>query len=128
MRFKNKFIKIMDKILSYRDLLIWKKSMELIVDIYKVSAKFPKEEIYGLTSQIRRASISVPSNIAEGYGRRSTGDYKRFLNIALGSLFEFQTQLEVSKRLNYLEENEFEPLNNLSIEIERMTNSLISKL
>ncbi len=118
----------MDKILSYRDLLIWKKSMELIVDIYKVSAKFPKEEIYGLTSQIRRASISVPSNIAEGYGRRSTGDYKRFLNIALGSLFEFQTQLEVSKRLNYLEENEFEPLNNLSIEIERMTNSLISKL
>lgn len=118
----------MDKIVSYRDLLIWQKSMDLIVDIYKVSAKFPKEEIYGLTAQIRRASISVPSNIAEGYGRRSTGDYKRFLNIALGSLFEFQTQLEVSKRLNYLGENEFEPLNELSNEIERMTNSLISKL
>ena len=104
------------------DLLIWQKSMELIVDIYKFSAKFPKEEIYGLTSQVRRASISDPSNIAEGYGRRSTGVYKRFLNTVLGSLFEFQTQLEVSKRLNYLEENEFEPLNNLSIEIERMTN------
>ncbi len=118
----------MDKIVSYRDLLIWQKSMDLIVDIYKVSAKFPKEEIYGLTAQIRRASISVPSNIAEGYGRRSTGDYKRFLNMALGSLFEFQTQLEVSKRLNYLGENEFEPLNELSNEIERMTNSLISKL
>jgi four helix bundle protein len=68
----------MDKIVSYRDLLIWQKSMDLIVDIYKVSAKFSKEEIYGLTAQIRRASISVPSNIAEGYGRRSTGDYKRF--------------------------------------------------
>lgn len=118
----------MDKIVSYRDLLIWQKSMDLIVNIYKVSAKFPKEEIYGLTAQIRRASISVPSNIAEGYGRRSTGDYKRFLNMALGSLFEFQTQLEVSKRLNYLGENEFEPLNELSNEIERMTNSLISKL
>lgn len=118
----------MDKILSYRDLLIWQKSMDLIVDIYKVSAKFPKEEIYGLTAQIRRASISVPSNMAEGYGRRSTGDYKRFLNMALGSLFEVQTQLEVSKRLKYLGENEFEPLNELSYEIERMTNSLISKL
>lgn len=118
----------MDKILSYRDLLIWQKSMDLIIDIYKLSGKFPKEEIYGLTAQIRRASVSVPSNIAEGYGRRSTGDYKRFLNIALGSLFEFQTQLEVSRRLNYINENEFEPLNNLSIEIERMTNSLISKL
>ncbi len=68
----------MDKIVSYRDLLIWQKSMDLIVDIYKVSAKFSKEEIYGLTAQISRASISVPSNIAEGYGRRSTGDYKRF--------------------------------------------------
>ncbi|MCP9755790.1 four helix bundle protein [Lacihabitans sp. CCS-44] len=114
--------------LSYRDLLIWQKSMDLVTDIYRASARFPKEEVYGLTSQIRRSSISVPSNIAEGYGRRSTGDYKRFLSISLGSLYEFQTQLEVSKRLNYLEESEFEPLNNLSKEIEKMTNSLISKL
>lgn len=118
----------MSKILSYRDLLIWQKSMDLVTDIYRVSTKFPKEEVYGLTSQIRRATVSVPSNIAEGYGRRSTGDYKRFLNISLGSLYEFQTQLEVSRRLNYLEESEFEPLNNLSKEIEKMTNSLISKL
>jgi four helix bundle protein len=118
----------MSKILSYRDLLIWQKSMDLVTDVYRVSAKFPKEEVYGLISQIRRAIISVPSNIAEGYGRRSTGDYKRFLNISLGSLYEFQTQLEVSRRLKYIEEKEFEPLNNLSNEIERMTNSLISKL
>lgn len=118
----------MSKILSYRDLMIWQKSMDLGIEIYRVSVKFPKEEIYGLISQIRRASVSVPSNIAEGYGKRSTGDYKRFLNISLGSLYEFLTQLEVSRRLKYLEENEFGPINNLSKEIEKMTNSLISKL
>lgn len=118
----------MSKILSYRDLMIWQKSMDLGIEIYRVSVKFPKEEIYGLISQIRRASVSIPSNIAEGYGKQSTGDYKRFLNISLGSLYEFLTQLEVSRRLKYLEENEFGPINNLSKEIEKMTNSLISKL
>ena len=84
---------------NYRDLIVWQKSMKLITDIYKISKLFPKEELFGLTSQIRRAAISIPSNIAEGYGRNSTGDYKRFLTISVGSLYEFQSQLEISYNL-----------------------------
>jgi len=113
---------------SYRDLIVWQKSMDLVVEVYKMIANFPQNEIYGLTSQIKRAVVSVPSNIAEGYGRRSTGDYQRFLNIAMGSLFELQTQLEISIRLNYLKTDQFTNLNELSKEIERMLSSLISKI
>ncbi len=113
---------------SYRDLIVWQKSMDLVVEVYKMIANFPQNEIYGLTSQIKRAAVSVPSNIAEGYGRRSTGDYQRFLNIAMGSLFELQTQLEISTRLNYLKTDQFTKLNELSKEIERMLSSLISKI
>jgi len=113
---------------SYRDLIVWQKSMDLVIEVYKMIANFPQNEIYGLTSQIKRAVVSVPSNIAEGYGRRSTGDYQRFLNIAMGSLFELQTQLEISIRLNYLKTDQFTNLNELSKEIERMLSSLISKI
>ena len=77
---------------SYRDLLVWQKSMSVVTEIYAIAQGFPSSEIYALTSQIRRSAISIPSNIAEGYGRNSTGDYKRFLQIAAGSLFELQTQ------------------------------------
>ena len=118
----------MSSIRSYRDLFIWQKSMDLVTDIYQITYKFPKEEIYGLTSQIRRSAVSVPSNIAEGYGRNSTGDYKRFLQISLGSLYELQTQLEISFRLNYLPEDNFKKLQITALEIEKMMNSLISKI
>lgn len=84
---------------TFRDLLIWQKSMILVTDIYQLTNSFPKEEIYGLTSQIRRSSISIPSNIAEGYGRDGNKDYLKFLNIAIASLFEMQTQLEISFNL-----------------------------
>ena len=113
---------------SYRDLLIWQKSMTLVTEIYKITSSFPKEEIYGITSQIRRSSVSVPSNIAEGYGRNSTGDYKRFLHISLGSLYELQTQIEICFRLKYLNNESFSILKVQTNELERMMNSLISKI
>ena len=81
---------------TYRDLIVWQKSMSLVIMLYAETKGFPKEEIFGLTSQIQSSVVSIPSNIAEGYGRNSTGDYVRFLQIASGSLYEFQTQLEIS--------------------------------
>lgn len=87
---------------TYRELIVWQKSVEFVTMIYDVTSKFPKEEIYGLTNLLRRAAISIPSNIAEGFGRNSKKDFKRFLQISIGSVFEVQTQLEISKILNSL--------------------------
>ncbi len=102
--------------------------MILVTEIYKISKEFPKDEIYGLTSQMRRCAISIPSNIAEGYGRNSTNDYLHFLRIARGSLYELQTQMEISINLCYLNRDQFDKLYELSREIERMLSSLIMKL
>jgi len=113
---------------TYRDLVVWQKSMALVTEVYEISKKFSKEELYGLTSQIRRCAISLPSNIAEGYGRSSTNDYIHFLRIANGSLYELQTQMEISLNLRYIDRREFENLYELSREIERMLSSLIRKL
>ena len=113
---------------TYRDLIVWQKSMSLVMMLYAETKGFPKEETFGLTSQIQRSVVSIPSNIAEGYGRNSTGDYSRFLQIASGSLYEFQTQLEISLQLGYLKKEKFEEINSLSIEIEKMLSSLISKV
>jgi four helix bundle protein len=113
---------------DFRELIIWQKAMDMIVDIYKISAKFPSEERYGLTSQIRRAVISVPSNIAEGFGRKTTSDFIHFLHISRGSLYEFQTQLEVSLRLSFISKNEADELLVKAKEIEKMINSLILSL
>ncbi len=118
----------MTAIKTYKDLLVWQKAMVLVTEIYRVSSKFPQNEIYGLTSQIRRSAVSVPSNIAEGYGRNATGDYKRFLQIALASLFELQTQLEISLNLDYCSKENFEIAIEKSYELERMLSSLISKI
>lgn len=102
--------------------------MNLVTEIYKVSKTFPKEEMYGLTSQIRRSTVSIPSNIAEGYGRNSTDDYLRFLQISLGSLYETQTQVEISNNLNYLNHEKFQNLHESMREIERMLTALIFKI
>ena len=117
-----------NKIKSYRDLIVWQKSMDLVKEIYSITKALPKEEQYGLTSQIRRSSISIPSNIAEGYGRHSTNDYLRFLQITSGSLYELQTQLEISLNLNFLSKKTFEKIYEQSREIERMLCSLIRKV
>jgi four helix bundle protein len=102
--------------------------MVLVTEVYEISKKFPKDELYGLTSQIRRCAISIPSNLAEGYGRNSTNDYIHFLRIASGSLYELQTQMEISLNLQYIDRREFENLYELGREIERMLSSLIRKL
>ena len=118
----------MGQIKRYKDLLVWQKSMNLVTLVYEKSRSFPKEDAYGLTSQIRRCAVSVPSNIAEGYGRRTSGDYIRFLRMASGSLYELQTQMEIAKNLCYLPESEFQKMEANSIELEKMLSSMISKL
>ena len=113
---------------TFRDLLIWQKAMQLVTKCYSVSALFPKEEQFGLTSQLRRCSISIPSNISEGYGRNSSKDYHRFLLIATGSLFELQTQIEIAFNLKYITEENFKKLYEESRELERMISSLVRKI
>ncbi len=110
---------------TYKILKVWQKSMKLVTTIYIETKCFPKEEIYGLTSQIRRASISIPSNIAEGYGREGKNDYLRFLNIAMSSLFELQAQVEIGKNLMFLTENSFNTIYDDTRELERMLSSFI---
>ena len=95
----------MATITSYRDLEVWQKSMDFVEDVYKALKFFPVEERYGICDQIRRAVVSIPSNIAEGFGRDSNADFAHFLTIARGSLFEVATQLEISSRLGYLPPN-----------------------
>jgi four helix bundle protein len=116
------------KIKTYRDLLTWQKSLALVTEIYRVSRSFPKDEVYGLAQQMRRSAVSIPSNIAEGYGRNSTSDYVRFLHVASGSLYELQTQAEIALNLRYLKKSDFDKLYESSREIERMLSSLIRKL
>jgi four helix bundle protein len=113
---------------SYRDLIVWQKSVEMVTHVYKLLNAFPEDEKFGLTSQIKRSSISISSNIAEGYGRNYTKDYSRFLNIARGSLFEMQTQFQIAQNLNFINENDLTTINDLSVEIEKMLNFLINKL
>ena len=100
----------------------------MVNDFYRVTRDFPHEELYGLTSQIRRSAVSIPSNIAEGYGRNSQKDYIRFLQIANGSLFELQTQLEIASHLGFVSNHDFEKLSEKTREIERMLGSLIRKV
>jgi four helix bundle protein len=113
---------------TYRDLVVWQKSMALVTEIYKQTKSFPKDETYGLISQMRRCAVSIPSNIAEGYGRNSTIDYIRFLRIAAGSLYELQTQIEIAFNLCYLSKVEIDKMYESSREIERMLSSLTKKL
>ncbi len=89
---------------SFRKIKVWQKSMVFVTKLYKTTRIFPQEELYGLTSQLRRSAISIPSNIAEGFGRKSSAEFKRFLQISMGSLFELQTQIEISKNLIFLEQ------------------------
>ena len=118
----------MTQIKSFRDLLVWQKSMSLVTSVYQITRDFPHAEVFGLTSQLRRASISIPSNIAEGYGRNTSKDYLRYLQIALGSLYEMQTQLEIASNLHFLDIVDFKKMISLCLEIERMLTSLIAKI
>ena len=113
---------------SFRDLLSWQKAMALVTEIYRATAGFPRDEMYGLTCQVRRSAVSVPSNIAEGKGRFSKKEFGHFLSNARGSLCEMQTQLEIARNLGYLPEARFDELDQQSREVGRMLNGLMKAL
>jgi four helix bundle protein len=110
---------------TYEDLAVWQAAMALVVRVYEMTRKFPREEMYGLTSQIRRASVSVASNIAEGKGRASDKELIQFLCHARGSLFEVETQLQLGERLGYSTKDEVEPLRREAVRIGQMLNGLM---
>ena len=113
---------------NYKELNVWQKSYELCLEIYRITAKFPKEERYGLTSQIRRSAVSIPSNIAEGYGRKTTLDYIRMLYISYGSVCELETQILLTGDLGFIDKGEFDTTKKDIAEIERMLKALIKSL
>ena len=113
---------------SYKDLLVWQKGIELTMTVYSASKYFPSEEKYGLTSQINRASVSVPANIAEGFGRWGPSEFARFLRISLGSVFEVQTHIEIAYRLDYVTEDVYSTICKEALCLEKMLNSLIKKV
>lgn len=112
---------------SYRDLIVWQKAMDLVTLIYQVVGSFPQTEQYGLTSQICRAAVSIPSNIAEGHGRNSLNELKHFLSIARGSLLETQTQIEIAYRLGYVSQDVFQTVWSLQNQIGKMLWSMLRK-
>ncbi len=114
--------------LSYQDLIAWQKAMDLVEEIYKATRSFPKDELYGLTSQVRRAAVSVPSNIAEGQGRLTAGEFKQFLGHARGSLLETETQILLAGRLQYISPEEMNRLLKQSGEVGRILNGLIGSI
>jgi four helix bundle protein len=113
---------------SYQDLAIWKKAMQLVVQVYHLTRRFPREEMHGLTSQMRRAAVSIPTNIAEGWGRGSRKEYIQFLRIARGSLLELETLLAISRNLRYLSQEDMQTRLALVEEISRMLSGLIASL
>ena len=112
---------------NYKELIIWKRSIKLTVEIYKLTNQFPSAEKFGLISQLRRSSVSVPSNIAEGAGRRTDGEFVNFLGIAHGSICELETQLYVAYELGYVQEETFMKLTLELTEIQKMLYSFITK-
>ena len=116
----------MDKVKSHKDLKVWQEPTDLVVLIYDSTEQFPSKEAFGLTSQLRRAAVSIPSNIAEGAGRKGENEFKRFLYIALGSLSEVETQLEIAFRLKYIKEIEW--VNKRIYFIRSMISKLIKSL
>jgi four helix bundle protein len=113
---------------SYRDLLVWQRAIQMTLAIYRLTTGFPEEDLFGLTSQIRRAGVSVASNIAEGYGRMSQGEYKQFLGMARGSNLEVQTQLFIARELGYGNTQGVQDAEGLSIEVGKMLTSMIKNL
>ncbi|MGC2618594.1 MAG: four helix bundle protein [Acidobacteriaceae bacterium] len=113
---------------SYRELIIWQRAIQVCVAIYQATKTFPREEIYGLTNQMRRASVSVPSNIADGYGRLSRDQFRYFLGVAKGSTFELQTQLVIARELGFTSTQEGARIEALSFEVGKMLTAMLKKL
>ena len=112
------------RVSNYRGLLVWQKSMDLVVTTYQVAKRLPAAELYGLAAQMQRAAVSVPANIAEGYGRHHLGDYLHHLSVANGSLKELETHLLIAQRLSFLRERDIEPALTLADEVGRMLRGL----
>jgi four helix bundle protein len=110
----------------YKDLIVWQKAMVLVTEVYRITGCFPNEERFGLASQMRRAAVSVPSNIAEGQGRLTRGEFRQFLGIAKGSLMELETQLLIARNLAYLRDSE--PLLSQLSEVARLLNGLVNSV
>lgn len=113
---------------NYRELTVWNKAMDLTTLIYKIVEKFPREEMYGLISQMKRSAISIPSNIAEGNKRGTRADYRHFLIIAMGSGAELETQIEIAKRLNFISNTDIAIVNDVLEQVMKMLNVMITKL
>lgn len=113
---------------SYEDLVVWQKAVELVTEVYVATSRFPREEMYGLTSQMRRSAVSIPSNIAEGQGRATKGEFVQFLAHARGSLYELKTQALIARRLGYLSSDSEDGLISQSNEVGRILNGLSSSL
>lgn len=113
---------------SYKELIAWQKAYQLCLDVYEKTKRFPKDETYGLTSQIRRAAVSVPSNIAEGYGRKTRGEYVHSLYLAYGSLCELETQIMIAKDVGYVSKNDYESFDGLLTEVSKLLLGLIHSL
>ena len=113
---------------SHKDLLVWQRSMDLVEAVYRITAKLPASEQFGLTSQMRRSAVSIPSNVAEGYGRQATGEYRHHLSFSRGSLLELETQVLLSKRLKYLQPSEADSVISEIEQISKMLATLISRL
>jgi four helix bundle protein len=113
---------------AFRDLQVWQRAIQLTVVIFRLTQGFPREEIYGISSQIRRAAVSVPSNIAEGHDRNSVGEFRQFLGIARGSNYELQTQLEIARLLKFGDSKLVDEAENLSQEVGKMVYALLESL
>lgn len=109
---------------NIKELKIWNKAMDLAIQVYELSSKFPSDERFGLTSQVRRCAVSIPSNISEGAGRNTKGEFKQFLGIANGSAYELQTQLIIANKLNFIDENSSESILEIIDEIQKMNYKL----
>ena len=113
---------------DYRKLIVWQKAMDFVVSLYRTTASFPKEEMYGLTAQMRRAAVSIPSNIAEGQGRDTAADFVRFLSIARGSVKEVETQVLIAHRLGYINQDQEARLTGFTDELSRLLTGLKASL
>ena len=121
-------VRCMMPVMDYKELRVWQRSIDLVSAIYTATRTFPEEEKYGLKSQLRRAAVSVPSNIAEGQGRSTTGEFQHFLGIARGSLYEIETQIHIADRLSLLQPDQMDEIKANWKEVIRMLNSLMRAL
>ncbi len=117
-----------EKIRSFKDLRIWQKGIEIVEEVYSLTRRFPKEEVYGLTSQMRRAAISIPANIAEGFKRIHAKEYRQFLHITMGSAAELETELIIACRLGFINQAELDKLSENILSLSKMTSALLNRI